>query len=408
LPDDVRESHVVSARRFLLAVVLFTCALLYRRADAFLNPQFWAEDGTIFFMQQDRHDDFIPFQNYAGYIHLVPRSVAYAAKAGALPYEYVPAFYNGATYLLYIFYCGLIWRFAPLSEWSRLLMIVSLGIVPTAPEVYMCLTNFQWFAVFGLVLLLFEYEVRGWRDVVWLTSGVTLAALSGPFSTLLSPLVAYRLWKERGNHRRAIPLGAALLAGVTQLLFLFVHFRPRRYRPFVVPEHHLLLTAYTALKQVFLFDHRSVDAFRWPYLVLILPVVAGYIGLLMSDLVKRRTTRALILLAVGINVVANIAANWPFEWVNTPFLGGERYFFIPFGLCCWYAILCFDASPVRRWTFAALLCGLFLAHGAWTKNRVVVDLDWKGEVKEYRETGDLVAPINPDGWFVWFKARPER
>jgi hypothetical protein len=49
-------------RLFLLAILLFTVALVYRRADAFTNPQFWAEDGMVFFVEQDHHEEFIPFQ----------------------------------------------------------------------------------------------------------------------------------------------------------------------------------------------------------------------------------------------------------------------------------------------------------------------------------------------------------
>ena len=46
-------------------------ALFFRRPDAFLNPQFWAEDGTVFFKSNFYNAPSF-FTPSAGYLHFIP------------------------------------------------------------------------------------------------------------------------------------------------------------------------------------------------------------------------------------------------------------------------------------------------------------------------------------------------
>ena len=72
------SSHDPSGRKLLYVhIILFTLAfivIISRRPDAILNPQFWAEDGSVFYAQAYNkgiiNSLFLP---YAGYLHAVPR-----------------------------------------------------------------------------------------------------------------------------------------------------------------------------------------------------------------------------------------------------------------------------------------------------------------------------------------------
>src|SRR5712692_9123288 len=69
------------------------CLLILRRPDAILNPQFWAEDGVVFF--HDQLDiGFVQalFNAYAGYLHVIPRSIA--GFASVFPVAAHPLIYN--------------------------------------------------------------------------------------------------------------------------------------------------------------------------------------------------------------------------------------------------------------------------------------------------------------------------
>ncbi|MEB3302173.1 MAG: hypothetical protein VKN56_09410, partial [Cyanobacteriota bacterium] len=44
--------HAESFIAKLVILAIIATVLLIRRTDSFVNPQFWAEDGPIFFLQQ--------------------------------------------------------------------------------------------------------------------------------------------------------------------------------------------------------------------------------------------------------------------------------------------------------------------------------------------------------------------
>jgi len=76
------------------ALFLFACLVVVsRRPDAVLHPQFWAEDGRVFFQEAYNlggwHSLFRP---YAGYFHTVPRLGAWLALI--LPLAMAPLILN--------------------------------------------------------------------------------------------------------------------------------------------------------------------------------------------------------------------------------------------------------------------------------------------------------------------------
>ncbi len=67
----------------LIAVAVAAVGLLaLRDTDAFLRPDFWAEDGRAFFRGWNMFGWSSFIEPYAGYLHLIPRIVAAAAGVG--------------------------------------------------------------------------------------------------------------------------------------------------------------------------------------------------------------------------------------------------------------------------------------------------------------------------------------
>jgi hypothetical protein len=268
----------------------------------------------------------------------------------------------------------------------------------------MNLTNVQWFSALVLLLLLFKFKSDRVPDKIALVIGVIFAGLTGPFSVMFVPLFLFKLWKERRSGFNAVTLIIALTTGLIQLIFLYVHFKGRLFPALPVPQQHLGVMFYNILKQVFFLDHRLIAEFRLRHWLLIIPFALLFLILLLNDIRKKRETQALILICIALNLIFTIAINWPFEWLMSPFLGGMRYFFVPFTLCSWYILFSFKNFRMVQFVFIILLTGLFVAHGKWVRNSYV-DMHWKEEVKEYKEKGELIAPINPPGWFVIFKQK---
>src|SRR5262249_7289454 len=82
-----------SAFRFAFVFTLIFLLLVLRRPDAITNPQFWAEDGPVFYYGQITSSSWtVLFQPSAGYLQLLPRMVA--ALAALFPVGSVPLVFN--------------------------------------------------------------------------------------------------------------------------------------------------------------------------------------------------------------------------------------------------------------------------------------------------------------------------
>ena len=193
-----------------------SAALLVLKApDAFLHPQFWAEDGLVFFAQQHRHGGPLLFSPYAGYLTLIPRLVAWIATA--FPVVDAPTIYSGAAFGLGA--AGL----AALRILGRLglpfwLVLATVALTPTNDEVFGTLTNAQWltqFVLLGAVLrcLLGDGPRPGWRRAIPRTAILAAVSLTGPFSiiaTLAAAAGGAWSWLSRlvtnPSERNAVPV----------------------------------------------------------------------------------------------------------------------------------------------------------------------------------------------------------
>ena len=88
----LKKPNLTSRTESLLVVVVAAIILFIRKTDSILNPQFWAEDRTVFFLDQYHDGVSSVFQPHAGYLHLVPRIIALLADlvftVPAAPYVY--------------------------------------------------------------------------------------------------------------------------------------------------------------------------------------------------------------------------------------------------------------------------------------------------------------------------------
>src|SRR5258705_12552214 len=148
------ETHRKSAlinpayRRFLALSGLIFLLLVLRRPDAVTNPQFWAEDGVIFFFGQIAHTGLgalvVP---YAGYLHIVPRLVA--AFAALFPGSSTPLIFNLFAFVIAAFCCSLFslnwYRRLLQSDWLRVVVCVLIATAIQADELVGTITNAHWF-----------------------------------------------------------------------------------------------------------------------------------------------------------------------------------------------------------------------------------------------------------------------
>lgn len=170
---------------FALFVAAFFLLFL-KSPDALTYPQFWAEDGAVFFKQQLGEVFPQVFVPYAGYLHVGPRLIAWLASH--FSYSISPLIFNVSALCIdaaCITYAAL-WA-------SRIfglyVVLISFFVIPTAGDIFGSITNIQWFLQFFLVLALLApnwscSNAKIANKLIYIP--VLIAALSGPFSTLLA------------------------------------------------------------------------------------------------------------------------------------------------------------------------------------------------------------------------------
>jgi len=193
-----------STRRLLGA--FFAALLLLRSPGSLLHPQFWAEDGALFF-QEAFNRGFLPtlLQPASGYLHSFPRLVAGLSQL--FPMEMAPLVFNLAAFLVQLvpaFYL-ISPRMAHLipSFPARAAAALLLVALPASYETHANLTNSHWHLALTAVCILVAQRAANARVRALEALGAGLIALTGPFSILLLPALAPRLI---GVAKRAGPL----------------------------------------------------------------------------------------------------------------------------------------------------------------------------------------------------------
>jgi hypothetical protein len=177
-----------------LSTGAFLLVLFARRPETFLNPQLWAEDGFIFFVQADEFGARALTFSWAGYHHFLLRLIAVVSSA--LNAQLVPAAYVGISLLVLL--AVVLALFSPrLDLPARPACALALVLIPYTGEAIGNLTNLQWVCGLGLVWLLLARDTSTMRQHV--TDGIIalVFGLTGTFSILFAPLFTWRAWRRR-------------------------------------------------------------------------------------------------------------------------------------------------------------------------------------------------------------------
>lgn len=191
--------------------------IVSRRPDALLHPQFYGEDGAIFFADAYNWGAWkVLFWTYNGYIHILPRLVA--ALAVAMPVNYAPLIENLAATALQVLPVNILLS-ARSPRWGSLNFRVALALVylilPNIGVMMGTLTESQWILALCAFLLLVAAEPSSRTGKILDAIVLPLCSLTGPFCLVLFPLAL--LQKKRHG------AGILLVGSLIQIGALLIH-----------------------------------------------------------------------------------------------------------------------------------------------------------------------------------------
>src|ERR1035437_3185212 len=398
-------------RLFFATAATIFLLLFLRRPDALTAPQFFAEDGMIFFHDQllfgIRQALWIP---HAGYVLAVQRLTAllgsYFCPAQA------PAVYDITALTLSACCCAFfvlpVFRAVVRSDLLRFVVCCLFAIALDSGELIGTITQIQWFLQLAGILLLVRCWIRkGEPHMVWRI----LAGL------LVVPLALWLLWR-----RKATVQSLALLAGVAVQMAIYVQAGESRGQSSVFQMHGLVrsLFVYLAARPVLgsfvgrpLAMKLCVENTGLYAAVAGIPVLIG-LGLLWrkADWSVRVKILGGLYLALASGALALGARQIP-RTEETITFGGERYFYLA---ACSFVVLSAIAVEVflpkiPAWTKSLLLLLLFgMGIGGnfrvpsffpmhWELYQDLLE-NWYGDVRGGKPVRAIRIPIYPAGWSV--------
>lgn len=392
--------------------------IVSRRSDALLNPQFWAEDGKVWFADAYNYGIIYSFLTpVAGYYQTISRLVAVVTQI--FPFAYAPLIFN----LTAIFAKILIVNFILSQRLSNLIpSIVGRALIafvylalPHSHETNANLTNVQWHLALLSFLIIIAPPGKTMLWKIFDVAAISISALSGPFCLLLLPIAAIKWSKTRDNWTIILFLILAVGA-IIQISSILTTERPSQqplganFGLFLkIIGGHLFVSSivgeglYTKMISFSLWKDGSA----------ILVNLVGF-GLLVYTFIKANLElRLLIIFSVMIvfgglvsPAVSSEVPQWTVMWL--PFYG-IRYWMIP--IFCFLISLVFLAENAKaslfRYVSIALLAlapvGIAF-DWSYPKFKELEFQKYAAELENAPVGQEVFIPINP-GWEMQLKKK---
>lgn len=422
------EKFLTSSRQFLadtenrnrllisLGLIAVCVGLLFlRRPDAFLNPQFWAEDGRVWFANSYNigalRSVFLPQD---GYFQTLSRFTA--GLAWLFPLVKAPLVYNVSALLVQLLPAVLLLtnRWQNLLPSYKLRVALALGFVllPNVAEMHTNVTNAQWYLAVSAFLILIAPVAKNKFWQIFDVFILLLAGLSGPFAILLTPIALLLWYSRRESHYR----NRLILIGLTALIQIWgILFLSEASRVSHLPELNPRLIGAILGRQVLWGALVGVNGYSW-----VLQNVSWYFWLIASTTIActvlmfrifMKTTvelRLLILFGSLVFVASVFFPTGDFTQYSalkllSRSMDGARYWLIPMlaflMALVWGAV--HDSNKTIRIVCGVLLATMILGIVSDFRHKPYQDYRFPSYINQLEKLpaqSELRIPINPPGW----------
>lgn len=402
---------IYGSRLFCAAASLISFLIIFsRRPDALLNPQFWAEDGVIWYADAyNRGVIYSLTAPVAGYYQTISRLVGIFAQL--FPFGYAPLIFNLAAIFIKILVVNFLLsaRFSNLipSLSGRVLIAFIYLAMPNSYETHANLTNAQWhLAILAFLIIVAAPSER----LFWKTfdfAAILISALSGPFCLLLLPVAAVK-WLKSREKSTLITLAILIFASVIQTTALLSAERPSKQLLGASIELFLKIVGGQLFVASIIGDKgylRIIDRELWTFAPAFFVSLPGF-GLLAYAFLKSNLELRLFIIFAALvcfgalvsPAITNEQPQWEVMWMAR---AGSRYWLIP--IFCYLTALLYLAKNaefrfVRRLSIMLLVLSLYGVVRDWKYPRYR-DFEFQKYAAEFENApvGEEVSiPINPD------------
>lgn len=363
IDDAARWLH---GRGSWVLAILFCVAVVGRSYQRLDHPQMWAEDGRNWYAEAHNEGFSTLFTPYAGYLHLLPRLLAWLAAAQR------PASAAVAIYVLWVitqlWFAAIIWRRrASIGICPAVLLVGLAGLAPYATEIHGNLTNLQWYGAPVLVVLAVAARTSRLRWDEYATG--LLLGLSGPIVGFVAIGEALQFALDRRRRDRTFTALLTLCTCVFIVVLLASDRAPKGMAVSLLDDSmvvgwHVGIGGFLGIDTMIRFvDRIPVAAHRWiggmVAALLLYSIARGWRGRPERELQAALSSVALlVLLAVFLSPSTSDHPTALSEMMTPRY--GSRYWFVPaLAVKLEIATLAWQ----RRTTLLAWLAAIGIAYG---------------------------------------------
>jgi hypothetical protein len=433
-PEPVPRRAVA---RYLGLALALGGLLILRRVDAILTPQFWAEDGPIWFRQNLLFGFWQSFANfYVGFPYLLHRSIAQAARPFGI--TNAPLFYTVASVTIAATasaYFSLPWcRHLVRNDGLRILFCVSIVSLPGSQFLMGNVTYVHWYlGIWALLIALMPLPRSRWGlGLLLLCYGICL--FSAPIAIITAPIWLVRLGRAALSRNRPEGLAVLVILGFMAAVIAItgnlgarsygLSFNPRALSNLIVTR--VLVQATIGTEQTLKLASRGSFV---PFYAIAGTVVLVLLGLSVAARFGNGLVVLVCCYVIVMSMVLTLSGRGGWNQygleLDTIFMKDngfawlldDRFFFL--GMAMVYLASFATIDHLRRGGLKAAVSILFLLGSVVTLVPTfvlapAVDLRWPryaDQLSTHLATGrqrPLVIPINPPGWAIYFGFFPER
>jgi len=412
-----------------LAASIFVI-FIFRKPDCVLNPQFWAEDGKVYFRDEIVYG-FFPslLAPYRGYFQPISRIVA--AIFAVFPVRYAPLLYNLSALVIDSLCCALFFlrryrRLIPADGLRFVLCLLAATAFDTR-EIVGTIANSQWYVLLaGLLLFAVPPDAR-MPITRWLWIGFAFfLGFSVPMLIIAAPLALYRLPRRNDLYSALMGVGISVGALLPSIFAMFaksglVFASPT---PLAVGFALWVGLAQKVLLQSLIGFPRTWQLARGGHgviAVIAFIMFALWLAWLCSGPPRpRRLDVVSALYLMVASVLLSLIGRSIAQYVSVAQFPdrGERYYFL--ASCIFAYLVAVALERIWRWDWQsgkAILLAAIFAGGILGNFRVppFMDMHWPAYAsaitswKEHKSRGEesvgLSVPINPPGWYIELPAQ---
>lgn len=388
----------------IVIVILTISCIIFRNPYYFDQPEFWAEDGSIFFKEAFLFGWKTFLMPFAGYLHLVPRLFAFISLT-FFDLEDTPLVFRILSLFVFTLSTLYLWYRLPFSNGKKGLFILCITTIFCSPDMFGNALNLQWTLAL-LILIPFLFPDSSTLKSILDSFIILIVGLTGPFCVIFLPIVGFAYWinKLHKSKKNWQLISIYLLCCCIQLYFLMNSNIERRSGSFSVYYFliHYIYGIYYASIQI-LASWPLINFYNPILNLLVLVFILTYAFILFTAK-SNNSQMAGLLVSAGFLVLTfsfyafRLAPNV----ILPPINHGWRYFRIPTLFLALSGIMILKDNFWSIFlTFIYLMIGIISFNKGMPPTKPKY-LGWKENMILLRSKKIKTIPVQPEGWLIEF------